>query len=104
MVGGSGERFFLGVGPRQMALDRWDRMPFGMPVTGTRRMSVASSLGRTSMLRLLTRFRMLIALALIGVPGTVTPLHAQVPGECTQAAAGRAKELGCYLLTETPIG
>ena len=32
-----------------------------------------------------------------------TSLHAQVPGECTAAAQGRSKELGCYLLAETPI-
>ena len=43
-----------------------------------------------------------IALAAACIAGS--PAQAQVPGECTAPAAGRAKELGCYLLTETPVG
>lgn len=35
--------------------------------------------------------------------GLACPARAQVPGECTAPAEGRAKELGCYLLAQTAI-
>ena len=45
-----------------------------------------------------------VAFGLVALLGPGAPLKAQVPGECTAPAAGRAKELGCYLLSEAPIG
>src|SRR5438270_13924478 len=48
------------------------------------------------------RFLIFIMIVVSAMP--FTPLHAQVPGECTKPAAGRPSELGCYLLIETPIG
>lgn len=56
------------------------------------------------MVGLVAALRGLLALAIPTVLMVATPSAAQVPGECTKPAAGRAAELGCYLLTETDVG
>jgi quercetin dioxygenase-like cupin family protein len=59
--------------------------------------------GRKPVVRLRT-LAIVGGLALAGAFIAASPAHAQVPGECTAPAAGRTNELGCYLLTETPVG